>query len=211
MHAITDARLRSMLKQTAWLINEEAGFADTRYKGHMLQAMRHMLNLAEYSAELSQPKMLAAKTMDSLLSIWFGYCVHTLIFSRFDVNKASMKIRGMSGGAKKVTFDGHQYEFRHLLLAEKLSVLTGLAAAGRSSVALFDEIVKAFNVSWDMLYLQYMKRLFWLRCSTEPRESPWTAFDTAGAHVGNQAHLVTASNTNVAESKYLPNGGDFGH
>lgn len=185
MTAISDDDVRSMLKHTKWLLSANEGISSLNNKVNMRHATRHMLRLAELAGASDIHSRPTSEVLDSLQNILFGYCVHTLAITRFNIDMACITIRGMRGGARKVTFDGHDYEYKHMDLAEKLSILAGLATAGRSSISLLLEIVDDFGVEGKCLFRQYIKRLFWLRCCAENLTSPYSAFDDAYKDQGN--------------------------
>lgn len=200
MTAISDDDVRIMLKHTKWLLNANQGISGMNNKVHMRHATRHMLRLVELAGEPGIHIRTCSEVMDSLQNIMFGYCVHTLAITRFNIDMACITFRGMRGGARKVTFDGHDYEYKHMDLAEKLSILAGLAAAGRSSISLLLEIVDDFGVEGKSLFRQYIKRLFWLRCCADNPKSPYSAFDDACKDTGNNlpfASLKTALHTDA--------------
>lgn len=53
-------------------------------------------------------------------------------------------------------FDGQAYDTAQLALLEMLDLLVGLAAAGRTSLALFDALLRACGMDWVSLFKQYV-------------------------------------------------------
>jgi len=57
---------------------------------------------------------------------------------------------------KSVQFDNQYYVLAQLSLLEKLDLLVGLAAAKRSSFALFESLLNACDMEWNDLFRQYV-------------------------------------------------------
>lgn len=96
-----------------------------------------------------------------LVDIWHFVLSHVWLQFGDRIEDAALYLSRQSasaGGphARVETFDGHEYHLHEMSFVDKLELMIGLAAAGRHSVGLFESLLADADMTWDVLYRQYI-------------------------------------------------------
>jgi dimeric dUTPase (all-alpha-NTP-PPase superfamily) len=92
-----------------------------------------------------------------LVDIW-----HFILSAAIQLNQGNIALAKIEMQAeinlkqKSVQFDNQYYVLAQLTLLEKLDLLVGLAAAKRTSLALFESLLQGCDMEWNDLFKQYV-------------------------------------------------------
>lgn len=92
-----------------------------------------------------------------LVDIWHFILSASIQSKNGDVARAMAEMQAeLDLHHKSVQFDNQTYQLAQLTLLEKLDLLVGLAAAKRSSLALFESLLHDCDMEWNDLFKQYL-------------------------------------------------------
>lgn len=91
-----------------------------------------------------------------LVDIWHFTLSHLLLEVQGDHQGALENLLAAKADPTSVAFDGSRYAIADLDLLEKLELNTGLAAARRISIPLFEALLQDCCMDWSDLFLQYV-------------------------------------------------------
>lgn len=91
-----------------------------------------------------------------LVDIWHFTLSAYLVWSEGDATLAANDILESLQGDGVIEFDGMEYVIDEMGLLDKIELMIGLAAAKRANVALFDSLLADCEMTWDLLFRQYV-------------------------------------------------------
>lgn len=92
-----------------------------------------------------------------LVDIWHFILSAAIQSKHGNVGLARMDMQSeLSLGKKTIQFDGRYHVLTQMTLLEKLDLLVGLAAARRTSLAVFESLLSDCGMDWTELFRQYL-------------------------------------------------------